>query len=148
LSGKQGAEIALRLRNFRPIFLFVSVVCWVLVAFESRGDGTTLIAWGDNESGQTNVPTGLTNAVAVSAGDFYSVALRSDGTLSTWGDSLSGTASFAASLTNIVAVSAGLYHCLALTGDGRVVGWGDNQYGEVSTPAGWSNIVAISAGAQ
>jgi len=32
-----------------------------------RSDGT-VVAWGDNRSGQTNVPPGLSNVVAIAAG--------------------------------------------------------------------------------
>jgi hypothetical protein len=39
-----------------------------------KGDGT-VAAWGYNSAGQTNVPTGLTDVVAVSAGNEHSVAL-------------------------------------------------------------------------
>jgi hypothetical protein len=42
-------------------------------------------AWGDNNGGPLDVPTDLTNAVAVSAGEFFSVALRADGTVVQWG---------------------------------------------------------------
>jgi len=43
-------------------------------------------AWGSsNDSGQTTVPTGLTDAVAVAAGDNHSIALKRDGTVVGWG---------------------------------------------------------------
>ena len=39
-----------------------------------------MVAWGDDSAGQTNVPAGLTNVVAVAAGGFHSLALKNDGT--------------------------------------------------------------------
>ncbi|MGZ5529076.1 MAG: immunoglobulin domain-containing protein, partial [Limisphaerales bacterium] len=39
----------------------------------------TVIAWGDNPYGETNVPSGLTNVVAVAGGAYHSVALVNDG---------------------------------------------------------------------
>jgi len=41
-------------------------------------------------SGATNVPTGLSNVVAVAAGNFHCLALRSNGTLVAWGDNYYG----------------------------------------------------------
>jgi hypothetical protein len=36
---------------------------------------------GDSSSGQTNVPPDLTNAVAVSAANYYCLALKANGTI-------------------------------------------------------------------
>src|SRR5205823_6671338 len=40
-----------------------------------------VIAWGDGSFGQTNLPPGLTNLAAIAAGDYHSVALKTDGTV-------------------------------------------------------------------
>ncbi len=40
----------------------------------------SLVAWGKNDYGQTNCPA-ETTYVAIAAGTFHSLALRSDGTL-------------------------------------------------------------------
>ena len=45
----------------------------------------TVVAWGDDSAGQTDVPAGLTGVVAVAAGDEFSLALKSDGTVVGWG---------------------------------------------------------------
>jgi RHS repeat-associated protein len=37
--------------------------------------GGTMVGWGDNTYGETNVPAGLTNVVKISAGGWYSLAL-------------------------------------------------------------------------
>ena len=39
-----------------------------------RSDGT-VVAWGDSNSGKTNVPPGLTNVFAIAAGNSYAMAL-------------------------------------------------------------------------
>lgn len=49
-----------------------------------RADGT-VIAWGNNVSGQTTVPATATGVVAVAGGGFHSLALRGNGTVSAWG---------------------------------------------------------------
>ncbi len=43
-----------------------------------RGDGT-IVAWGDNAFGQTNVPAGLSDVVSIAAGNGFSLALKRDG---------------------------------------------------------------------
>ena len=50
----------------------------------------TVIAWGYNGSGQTNVPANLGPVMAVAAGDWFSAALRTDGTVAVWGDNSLG----------------------------------------------------------
>ena len=43
-----------------------------------KSDGT-VVAWGLNTTGQTNVPPGLTNVIAISAGQTFSMALIGSG---------------------------------------------------------------------
>lgn len=45
----------------------------------------TIVAWGNNEYGQCNVPTNLSNVTAIAAGWCYSLALKDDGTVVAWG---------------------------------------------------------------
>jgi hypothetical protein len=45
-----------------------------------------VVAWGNNDSGQTSVPaTALTGVVKIAAGPISSIALKKDGTVITWG---------------------------------------------------------------
>ena len=67
-----------------------------------RGDGT-VVAWGDNNAGQTNVPASLNNAIAVAAGTDHSLALRNDGTIVAWGEQTN----VPAGLSNVVFIAAG-----------------------------------------
>jgi hypothetical protein len=100
-------------------------------------------AWGYNAYGQTDVPPGLTNVVAIAAGYFQSLALKADQTVVAWGLSNLGQTSVPPGLSNVVAIAAGYYHNLALKGDGTVVAWGlDNT----NVPPGLSNMVAIAGG--
>ena len=50
-----------------------------------RANGGTVVAWGANIGGETSVPTGLTDVVAIAAGDYHTVALKADGTVVAWG---------------------------------------------------------------
>lgn len=111
-----------------------------------RADGT-VTNWGANSFGQCNVPTNLTDVIAVAAGGRHSVAVKRDHTLVSWGDNSFGqVANVPANLTNVVDVKAGLWHTLALRSDGTVTAWGDLFNRTNSVPAGLSGITAISAG--
>jgi hypothetical protein len=110
------------------------------------GDGTVR-AWGANCCGQTDVPAGLTNVIAVAAGYNHSLALGADGTVVGWGDNGAGQCDVPSSLSDVVAVAAGPCYSLALQADGSVVGWGNNDYRQMEVPAGLANVVALAAGA-
>lgn len=131
-----------------------------------QSDGTVL-AWGDNSSGELGdgttlerqspvAVTGLTDVVAVAAGDYRSMAVVGDGTVWTWGEgSLAPTQS--AGLADMTAVAAGFGHYVALKRDGTVWAWGSNSYGQVGDGTtdnrpfpqlvqGLGGVIAIAAG--
>jgi alpha-tubulin suppressor-like RCC1 family protein len=114
-------------------------------ALALRGDGA-VVAWGQNEFGQTSVPAGLNDATAVAAGWAHSLALRKNGTVVEWGDNREGCGPAPPGLSNVVAISAGGGHSLALKRDGTLVSWGDNRFYR-SARTTLSNVVAIAAGA-
>jgi alpha-tubulin suppressor-like RCC1 family protein len=104
-------------------------------------------AWGLNDVNQCGMPTGFTNAVAVSAGISNSQALMIDGTMVGWGANYYGELSIPSTLSNVAAISAGGWHSMALKNDGTVVVWGDNSYGQKNVPSAVNgNAVAIAAG--
>ncbi len=116
--------------------------------------GGTVKSWGGFGSfGQTTVPSGLLNVVAVGAGGDYwikdsahSLALKGDGTVVEWGYDHGGKIVAPAGLDQVSAISTGRTHCLALKNDRTVVAWGYNPHGRVTPPPDLSDVVAISAG--
>lgn len=106
----------------------------------------TLVAWGSNSSGETSVPTGLSNVAAISAAQYDSLVMKSNGTVVAWGNNDFGQANVPSGLNNVVAVASGSTHSLALKSDGTVTTWGNTVWGLGTVPSGLSNVVAIAAG--
>ena len=119
-------------------------------------------AWGDDAYGECDRPASLTNAAAIAAGDYHSVAATDSGSILQWGEYSDGTNFYAVgsppSLTNAVAVAASLGHDLALKADGTVTNWGlTNDFANFvptnlppakAIAAGWyHNIVLLTNGA-
>ncbi|EFU42333.1 Fibronectin type III domain protein [Paenibacillus vortex V453] len=112
-----------------------------------KSDGT-VVGWGDNGFGQTNVPTELNGVKAIAAGDNFSLALKSDGTVVGWGYNYFGQTNVPTGLSGLEAIAAGWGHSLGLKSDGTVVGWGYNGYGQVDVPIEKlsGGVKAIAAG--
>ena len=104
--------------------------------------GTTVVAWGRNDYGQTTVPAGLSGVTAIAAGYSHTVALKIDGTVVAWGSQTT----VPAGLSGVTAIAAGAGHTVALKNDGTVVAWGNNGNGQTNDPFGLSGVTAIAAG--
>jgi alpha-tubulin suppressor-like RCC1 family protein len=131
-------------------------------SFALRDDGT-LLAWGNNSSGQLGIGTttiqrtpvkvaGLAGVIAAAAGANHSIALSADGSVWAWGDNSSGQlgigsivgqlspvqvrTSATAVLPAAISIAAGGNSSYAVTADGAVWAWGTNssaQLGIAST---------------
>lgn len=101
-----------------------------------KADGS-VAGWGQYSS----PPAGITNAVAICAGDSLYLALLADGTITNWGLVAPPPAA-----SNVVSIAAGRYHGLALQNDGTIVGWGNNTYGQLDIPSGLTNVASLAAG--
>ncbi len=126
---------------------------------------------GTNNSNPTPVKiSGLTDVIAVSAGEEHSVALKRDGTVWTWGRNSLGqlgngqkkdiniTPTVVPGLTGIMEISAGGKHTIALKQDRTTVwAWGFNGYGQLGDGGmelklspiqveGMNDVRSISAG--
>ena len=130
-----GAQVFNSSWNDQP-FAAVAAGGEYTVSLESDG---SVVAWGDNGSGQCNVPplpAGL-SYVEVDAGYWHTVARRSDGSVDAWGNN----SSFQCNVPPLPAglsyaeVAAGFSHTVARLSDGSVDAWGDNDYGQCNVPA-------------
>lgn len=110
---------------------------------------TSILAWGDNDFDQTNIPdTSLMDIVAVAAGANHSLALTADETVVGWGRNEFGQATPPQGLSDVIDIAVGYDHSLALKRDGTVVSWGRNTYGKATVPDGLVNVIDIEAGAE
>jgi hypothetical protein len=97
-------------------------------------------------SASFSAPPGLTNVVAIAAGENHFLALKNNGTVVAWGDNYYNQTNVPAGLTNVMAIAAGWNHSLALLSNHTVVAWGNNSYGQSSMPNGLTNVVGVAAG--
>ncbi len=127
--------------------LLASMLAGVRTDVAGATSAGMVIAWGYGEYGQTNVPAGLTEVIAVAGARFHSLALKSDGTVVGWGCGLLPTNyGQCAGQTGAIAIAANGYHSLALRSDGMVVAWGNNAQGQTNLPFGLTGVTAIAAG--
>ncbi|MEN6609492.1 MAG: hypothetical protein ABFC24_01495 [Methanoregulaceae archaeon] len=85
--------------------------------------------------------------IAVSAGEYQSLAVTTKGNTSAWGAEWDGINKIPRRLSNVSAVSAGFYHNLALKRDGTVVAWGNPLGGACDVPSDLTDVKAVCAGA-
>ena len=112
--------------------------------FIALAPAQTVVGWGYNNFGQATAPPGAYKAV--SAGAYFAVGVKSDGTLAAWGQ-VSTNLTPPPGLNGVVAAGAGTAHAAALQNGGTVIAWGDDSAGQTDVPAGLSGVTALSVGA-
>lgn len=137
------------------------------LALKSNG---TVVAWGGSTTSirpplypqyppnlTTNVPVGLSNVIAIAAGDYHSLALMADGQVVAWGlyrptsiwsspySLYAAATNTPAGLSNVIAIAAGGAQNLAVKADGRVVAWGYNpKVATTNVPSSLSNVISVA----
>ncbi|MBM4224251.1 MAG: hypothetical protein FJ167_05565, partial [Gammaproteobacteria bacterium] len=152
LAGETGVVLAVRTAPNSGSSVYDVVVTSGTTSVTSDGAAlrayapSAVSAWGLNDSGQTNVPAGLTNASVVAAGTTHSLAVNQQGAVLAWGDSSEGKLVVPQALSNVTCIAAG--NDFSLAGDrlGRVYAWGRNNFGQLNLPLALRNAVQISAG--
>ncbi len=134
-----------------------SVAAWGFNAQGQLGNGTTTVA-------SIPVAVDFTDAagevIAISAGPFHNLALRTDGRIAAWGYNNHGQLGTGDKVTylrpvlvpavgalagkQVVAVAAGTYHSFALCADGKVAAWGYNDEGELGDGTTTSTSVPVA----
>jgi len=128
----------------QSIFVLATAVSFAVTswAVESAFAGQ-IVAWGNNTYGQCNAPSG-NDFVAIAAGEYHSLALKSDGSLVAWGLNKYSQCDVPAG-NNFTAIACGGYHSLALKSDGSLAAGDSNNQRQFDVPAG-KDFVAIMRG--
>ncbi|MGA2867150.1 MAG: immunoglobulin domain-containing protein [Verrucomicrobiota bacterium] len=106
----------------------------------------SVLAWGDDSGGQTDVPGNLDDVVAVAGGDYHTLALRRNGSLLAWGFNGDGQTAVPGGGQQFAAIASGAAHNLAVTASGGVVAWGRNDAGQCNVPSSANGVLAVAAG--
>lgn len=164
-------------RNFLLLFVFMAMLIdGASISYAQEGQPW---AWGYNGLGQLGDgslansvkpvhATGLASILQIAGGDYYSLALKPNGTVLSWGDNLDGqlgdgtttnrmTFVLVKGLSGVVQVAGGGYHCLAVKSSGAVWAWGANGSGQLGdgtrtqrhTPvqvSGLTGVVQVACG--
>jgi hypothetical protein len=103
-----------------------------------------VVAWGNNDKGQTNVPAWLADAAEVTTTYNNSAIIDVNGQLHVWGWGILGLTSPPAG--SFRSIDGGEIHFVALRVDGQVVCWGSNGSGESIVPLDLGPCISVAAG--
>jgi alpha-tubulin suppressor-like RCC1 family protein len=149
-TGSSYTVVNVQATNVGNYSVVITNVAGSIVSSNAPLDFGEVTSWGSAGSANRiaiSVPIGTSNVLAIAAGNYWGLVLKSDGTISAWGWSTYGQTNLPQAATNVLSVDAGEQHGLMLKGDGTVEAWaGDSFYGETNVPAGLSNVVCVRGG--
>jgi len=128
--------------RFRHAFRALSAAAAMLAAASAQAG--TIWSFGGCVANDCSGPEPNAGFVAVAAGNYHGMGLRSDGSIVTWGLCDIGQCDVPQPNIGYEAIAAGDSHSLALR-DGVIYAWG-GEYGAESVPQPNSGYVAIAAG--
>lgn len=134
LKGGRAVAIAAGVNHTCALMANGNVRCWGQNRYGQLGNGVDF-----QESSKTPVDVkNLTNAVAIATGDYYTCAVRFNGTVKCWGANDYGQLGYygfnrntprqVENLTKVAAIAAGANHTCAVLTSGNVQCWGSNHY--------------------
>lgn len=109
----------------------------------------SMAGWGDNSTGQTQLPSitpTIANISAIASSRGNTIALRSDGTVIVWGLNNGSLTTPPPGLNDVTAVSAAGNYMMALRRNGSVTFWDSFSQFTPFVPAGLTEVAAIAAG--
>jgi len=108
-----------------------------------QGQSTgSIVGWGSQVVVEQSA---LDSLVAVTAGGWHSLGLKSDGTIVALGWNEFGQCDVPAPNADFEAVAGGWDHSLGLKSDGTIVAWGLNNFRQCNVPAPNADFGALSA---
>ena len=112
------------------------------------GDTSNLSFGMSVRSGAVVGPAGLGIVVGIAAGEFHSLAIKSDGTVAAWGKSDGGECTPPVGLSGVSKIAAGSNYSIALKTDGTLVTWPSAAITNPirTIPANTTQITGIAAG--
>src|SRR6267143_1555706 len=131
----------MKLRMLIALAVTAASLCPRSEAQTNRPTPGTVISWGNQVIPYVQPGT---RYQAIAAGNYHSLALKSDGTVVAWGDNNDGESMAPANLTGVIAIAAGFSHSLALRSDGTVVAWGANGSPQSTVPANLTGVIALA----
>jgi alpha-tubulin suppressor-like RCC1 family protein len=105
-----------------------------------------LRVWGNNNLGQSNVPSFVEEVAEVALGESHTLVLSTDGFVVGWGSNEFGQINVPFNLGACTAIASGAHHSLAIRADGTVRAWGRNDWGQCSVPTDLGSCVQVVAG--
>ena len=111
----------------KVMFLLTSIARWrfrPMATTPARLIQSVRFTAGGNTYGQSDVPSDLGSAVAISAGEYHTCALESGGAVRCWGYNGYDAGDVPSDLDSAVAISAGGYYTCAIDVEGSVRCWG------------------------
>lgn len=105
-----------------------------------------LRCWGNNNSGQTSIPSDLGSVSQISSGSAHECALRIDGSVKCWGWNANGQTNVPSDLGKVLQISAGANSTCAVTDSNAVRCWGSNYYQTDQPPSNLGRVSKVEVG--